>query len=329
VEGGGGVIPGERDLPLVFIGALLIALVMFGWPSSAGASSWSDGPSGVTIRVEGEGWGSAERDEIETVLQAVAAELIGDAAALPQPIVVTHAPGSPVTLFERGPAGEYQVRLSARDRRWAQYAYQFGHELCHVMSNFQALPSATERARNQWFEEALCEAAGLFALRTMAARWQATPPYPSWDEYAPALRAYADRLIAEPHRHLPDGVTLERWLHGRLEQLGRDPYLRNDNEVVANMLLTRFEQNPAQWAALHYLNLDAADAVADLPHYLRHWRDNAPHEHRPFIDGLVGELGLAGAMRGELATSVSTAAEPGPTLPRPARAGVAGPPLQD
>lgn len=304
---------------LLMVLALLIALGSMSWARSARAVEGPGSDHGVTIRVDGAGWGSAERDEIETLLRAVADELVtGPARTISAPIVVTYAAGSPVTLFERSAAGEYQVRLSARDRRWAQYAYQFGHELCHVMSNFELRAGDSARQRNQWFEEAMCEAAALFALRSMAARWQSAAPYSSWQDYAPALRAYADRLIAEPHRQLPAGVSPGGWLRSSLESLGRDPYRRRYNEVVANLVLPLFERAPEHWAALHYLNLHPLDAAAaNLPQYLRAWRDEAPRKHRPFIDELADKLGVGDLMMASAAA-----------LPRAAiiRADMRGPP---
>nr|WP_246265242.1 hypothetical protein [Aromatoleum diolicum] len=296
------------------------------WAPSARAAEDPDTVVGVTIRVAGEGWGSAERDEIETVLQAVANELVtGPAPMFAAPIVVSYAAGSPVTLYERGAAGEYQVHLSARDRRWAQYVYQFGHELCHIMSNFEVRAANTAHKRNQWFEEAVCETAGLFALRRMAARWQTEAPYPTWQDYAPALRAYADRLVGEAHRHLPEGVSPGRWLHARLETLGSNPYRRSDNEVVANLLLPLFERAPEQWAALHHLNLHPDDSVADLPQYLRNWRGNAPRDHQQFIDELAGELGLGDVTVSARAQSAAAITPPPSRDSSGGQAGNAGP----
>jgi len=309
--------------PLILVFVLLIALVAL---SRAPAAEAAEGPSGVAIRVEGEGWGTADREEIETLLHAVAGELISRReGVLDQPILVTHAPGSPVTLYERGSAGEYQIRLSARNRSWAQYAYQFGHELCHIMSNFGSSAGVAVRKRNQWFEEAVCEAAGLYALRSMATRWQTDAPYSAWKDYAPVLRGYADRLLAEPHRRLPEGVSPGRWLQAKLDVLADDPYRRDDNEVVANLLLPLFERAPEHWAALGFLNLHPADPSVGLSQYLRHWRSNAPDEHRQFIDELTGELGLGGLadLRDMQPSDAIAAADP----PRPAdvQAGSAGP----
>jgi len=314
----------SAGLPLIL--ALLVALCSLSGMRPAGADEGAVGVSAATIRVEGGGWGSAERDEIETLLVAVADELLSDPAqTLSAPIVVTYAPGSPVTLFERGPAGEYQVRLSARNRHWAQFAYQFGHELCHVMSNFELRAGDAARKRNQWFEEAVCETAGLFALRSLAVRWQTDAPYSTWQDYAPVLRAYADRLVAEPHRHLPDEVSPGQWLLARLETLGRDPYHRDENEVVANLLLPLFERAPEHWAALHYLNLHPADAVADLPQYLRNWRSSAPREHQQFIDTVAGELGLGEPVVSAAAESTAAIVPSAATSPPGVQAGRAGP----
>lgn len=252
------------------------------------------GPSGLTIRVEGENWGSAARDEVETLLNAVADELTAGAAhGLTNPIVVSYAAGSPVTLFDKGHDGEYRVHLSARNRGWAQYAYQFGHELCHILSNYDQRAHDAARRTTQWFEEALCEAAGLFVLRSMAARWRTEAPYPGWEAYAPSLASYAERLVAEPHRQLPADVSAASWLKTRLAGLAADPYRRNDNEIVANLLLPHFERDAARWVVLRYLNLEAAGTADGFATYVREWRKEVPDEHRAFIDALASTLGLA------------------------------------
>lgn len=252
------------------------------------------GLSGLTIRVDGEDWGSAARDEVETLLNAVADELTGGAAhGLVSPIVVRYAAGSPVALFDKGHDGEYRVHLSARNRGWAQYVYQFGHELCHILSNYDHRAHDTTRRTTQWFEEALCEAAGLYVLRSMAVRWRTDAPYPGWEAYAPSLASYAEGLVTEPHRRLPAGVSAASWLKSTLPRLSADPYRRGDNEVVANLLLPHFERDAARWVVLRYLNLEAAGSSAGIAGYVREWRKEVPDEHRPFIDALASTLGLA------------------------------------
>lgn len=273
----------------------VIVAVAFAAPP-AGAWTSSSSAFGVDIRVEGDGWGSATREEVQTLLQAVADELVdGPNPVFANPIVVTQGGDAPVALFAPGPAGERRIRVSARDRAWAQYAYQFGHELCHVMAGHTVHAADSSRRRHQWFEEALCEAAGLYALRSMAARWRDDAPYAAWEDYAPVLAAYAERLLAEPHRQLPAGESPAQWLSTRVQALSDDPYRRADNEVVANLLLQRFEASPEHWAALYALNRHEPAQVQDVGDYLGQWREQVPAEHRAFVAGLARLLGFGDA----------------------------------
>ena len=254
---------------------------------------------GPTIRVEGEGWGQVEKAEIQAVLESVAEQLITrPSPRLAGTIVVTHGSGSPVTLYEKGAQGTYQVRLSASDRRWAQYAYQFGHELCHVMSNFEV--HSTLASNNQWFEEALCEAAGLHALRGMAVTWKNAPPYPAWADYAQAFRDYATHLAREPHRKLPGDTGMATWLQQNLDELRGNPYRREKNEVVAMQLLPLFESDAGNWASLYALNRNPAVSSMSFPDYLRCWHRDAQGASRDFVGKIMTLL------------AISTPSAPGP-----------------
>src|SRR5450759_2591810 len=75
------------------------------------------------------------------------------------PIEVSRGISEPVTHFERGPSGEIRVELNVEGPYWAQFAFQFGHEMCHVLCEYGDYPNP-----NKWFEETLCETASLFVL---------------------------------------------------------------------------------------------------------------------------------------------------------------------
>ena len=248
---------------------------------------------GLRIDVQGGGWGSANKESIETLLYSVADELLSRLPAnLAVPIVVAHTDRSPVVLYERGPAGEYQVQLHASGENWHLYVYEFAHELCHILSNFDENAGPQNVRYNQWFEETLCETASLFALKNLAARWESSPPAPRWSEAAKKLRRFFDHLLFEGHRQLPLHTPLTAWLQENEEQLRKDPYLREKNEVVANLLLPLFRDEPQDWAALSYLNLDPSDARNSLRHYLLRWYSNAPLEHKHFVAGILAMFRL-------------------------------------
>jgi hypothetical protein len=248
---------------------------------------------GLDIKVAENGWGDACPDDIEEVLYAVAAELVKFFPDRPLPAIrVEHGDDSPVALFEKTPSGAYVIQLSAKDRRWSQFAYQFAHELTHVLSNFNNSPSRLASANdpNQWFEESLCEAASIFALRQLAATWEVAPPYPQWKNYAPALRRYADQMMAQAHRALPTNQTLAGWFVQHEDSVRENPYLRQKNEMVASRLLQLLERNPEQWAAIGYLNQDQRAVPKTIGEYLQRWFDGCPETHKAFVQELMNEF---------------------------------------
>lgn len=250
---------------------------------------------GLRLDIRGGGWGKAQRESIETVLYSVADELLSRLPnKLAYPIVITHTDGNPVALYERGPKGEYLVQLHASGENWHLYAYEFAHELCHIISNYEENAGAETTSYNQWFEETLCETASLFTLKNLAATWETAPPEAKWSHEAKKLERFFNHLLSEGHRQLPPHTPLASWLHDNEEKLRNNPYLRNENEVVANLLLPLFQDDPQNWAALNYLNLDRSDARNSLRDYLYHWYENAPVEHKQFIAGILAMFKLEG-----------------------------------
>jgi hypothetical protein len=244
------------------------------------------GEFALEIEVADGDWGSAAPADIRSVLHSTAAALLADGLPAPALIRVVPSAAGPRVLFERGPRGEYVVEISARDRRWARFAYQFGHELCHIVSHFEHKPAQGGRgiAPNQWFEEALCEAASIATLRRLATQWETDPPHPHWGAYAPAFLEFAEALASETHRTLPEGMSLAQWYEETAETLRDHPYHRNHNEAAAAALLPLFESTPGSWSSLDYLNRDAGAVPGSLAEYLAGWYRAAPERHRPFIE---------------------------------------------
>ena len=252
---------------------------------------------GLEVRVLEDEWGSARKEDVETVLYSVAAILLEHFPGRQlQPIVVTRGE-RPLTLFRRGPANEYLVRVAARDRYWARFAYEFAHELAHILTNYEHHAPGRELRPNQWFEEAVCEAASLYALKRLAFVWELWPPHPHWAAYAPEFQRYVERFLAESHRQLPPDVALAMWFREHQRELQGKPYVRGHNEVVANILLPLFEENTDFWEAVGYLNLQGRGG--SLTEYLQAWHDNAPEKHRDVIRYIMGLFGLLPTASGD------------------------------
>ena len=83
-------------------------------------------------------------------------------------------------------------------RAWSQLAYQFGHELGHVMCNSWMWKVETPPP-SRWLEECLAEAFAIRGLARLADGWEHNPPFPNDSRYAQALREYR-RALMEKYR---------------------------------------------------------------------------------------------------------------------------------
>lgn len=297
----------QMRLPLIMASVLCSMAHADSGQGAERPSSVNSRKMGLNIKVQGGGWGGARTETIENVLYSVADELMARLPTkLTAPIVVTHTDSNPVALYERGPSGEYRVNLHAKGENWHLYVYEFAHELCHILSNYEEHVGADTTKYNQWFEETLCETASLFTLKSLAETWAKSPADSAWSGEAKHLQRFFEHLISEGHRQLPSYSPLSSWLQDNEKELRENPYLRDKNEVVANLLLPLFQTNPQNWDALTYLNLDPADAKSSLEEYLRHWYQNAPLEHKHFVASVLALL-WAGDGVSSLASARDTA----------------------
>lgn len=133
----------------------------------------------------------------------------------------------------------------------------------------------------------MCEAVSLLTLNRLAGSWETSPPHPGWQDYAPAFREYAVRLLSREHRRLPADESPAGWYQRRHHvALESNPYLRDKNEQLAALLLDLFESTPGSLDAIGYLNLEAPSRQG-FAAYLGAWHDCCPEQHRPFVRRLM------------------------------------------
>ena len=267
--------------------ATLLTTVLIG--SSALAADWAPA-SRIAIQVKRGDWGAARTQDIEKVLALVADVLVPYFPRhASERIVVERGKQGPRILPDKSRDGAYQVVLDVQDTRWDQFTYQFSHELCHVFTNYEhrEIGSGSTPRDHQWFEETLCEAVSLFALKQVASRWELSPPSPGWEEYSSAFREYADRLLSERHRHWLAKESLAEWYRENRQDLDRNPYLREKNEFLANRLLTLLESTPGSLESIAYLNLEGALSAKTLKAYLESWYSCCPEKYRAFIGQVI------------------------------------------
>jgi hypothetical protein len=245
----------------------------------------------LVIRVEAKGWGDAVPEDIHKVLASAGRELL-QYIPLERPIrvrVVSTA-DAPQVDYRRARDGEFTVRLAVQDQYWAQFAFQFAHELGHIASHYERRSDNKLGAENQWFEEAVCEAASLFVLTRMAETWKVNPPYRNWKTFASPLADYATKRVKGIEA--PNKDRMPAWFSDNRAALRADPYLRDRNRVVAAHLFRMLERDPERWEAFRYLNLGRPDPGNSFESYLENWYFSVPRAHKPFVKGVADLLGV-------------------------------------
>jgi hypothetical protein len=256
----------------------------------SGAQAAGSSPKPLDIQVQARAFGWASTSDITAVLKSAGGELWRYCPAIQLAgIDVYRRTDHPQTDFKRMPDGRIAVGLTAHDTLWAQYSFQFAHEFCHVLANYSETARFARYSphANMWLEESLCETASLFTLRAMARSWQAQPPYPAWQSYAPWFTSYVGQRLAPRDNHLQAGTPFPVWFRANEPALRQNSNMRDRNTVVALQLLPLFEADPRGWEALAFLNRGAHAANESLRERLTEWRSRSPNELRPFISRLA------------------------------------------
>ncbi|MDH3585413.1 MAG: hypothetical protein OER86_14515, partial [Phycisphaerae bacterium] len=215
------------------VGALLVSVTL---AAAFAAAPVAPAKTAPVIRPAAKGWKASGAD-VQKVLDSTAAQLWPYFPGRQLKPILVEARGGPIVLYDRGPAGEYRVRLNTGETYWAQYAFQFAHEFCHILCNYDQDPR-----RNKWFEESICELASLFVLRRLSHAWKKNPPYPHWRSFAPAFDKYARNRMNQGT--LPADRSLAQWYREHVQTLEKKSTQRALNQVVAVALLPMFEKDP-------------------------------------------------------------------------------------
>ena len=250
----------------------------------------------MQISVSHSGWGDGSPADIQVLLTDVASHIERSLRNTPTSIVVVPAPDTdlfPMTHCRFSPGDPFVVQLSARHRRWAKYAYQFAHELCHVLSN----PERLRGNPNNWFVEALCELSSVFTLRQMAEKWRTQPPFPHWASFAASLASYPVRMpVASGQPYLlTDAIKLllaseEDNLREASCRKEFGEFTESDRDKIAvfsHALLPLFEDHPTGWNSV----LMVPETKGRLREYLSDWYTQVEPADKPFVGRILGIFG--------------------------------------
>ncbi len=268
-----------RRIPL-FLSATLFVLLQLGSPA--------DSRKSLTIQVNPEGF-NAPRADIHAVCRSAADQLLRHMNSLEKTTTaVSRGDRHPIVLFRRGEKGEHLIRLTTEKLYWAQYAYQFSHEICHVLCGYDE-----DFRGNLWFEETICETASLYCLRRMSVEWRTNAPYGNWKSYAPLLRDYTDEIERTRQDYLEITRTgLPAYYRKHAQHLASNGTDREKNGAMALVLLAVFERHPQNWNAIRWLNSSPSPQGETFPQYFSKWHRSVPQEHAEFVSSLAALYGI-------------------------------------
>ena len=164
------------------------------------------------------------------------------------PVSVSWWSDNPLSLYDYRP---YEIRINAKVTLWSKCVYQFSHELCHVLANFDL----SRQHKHKWFEESICEMASLYVLKRLSVMWSTYPPPTIVNavHYAPSYATYVDDFAAK--YEVPSQVELGRWLTSNISAMEENSTIRDLNAIVSLSLLDFFLKESSLWKEIGYLNL--------------------------------------------------------------------------
>jgi hypothetical protein len=187
--------------------------------------------------------------------------------------VDAHASGPPAVWLHPDGSTTAWIIVDIGDRAWSQLAYQFGHELGHVLANSWQ-PHAKPAAPCQWLEEAIVEAFALRGLRRLARNWKRHPPFPGDSAYGEAIAEYCHDIVRCYDKLVGEQGTVDdvgAWFGRHRSELEAGVGLNPFAQAAALTILEKYEQIPTCVEALGALNRWPARTGLPIPDYLDAW----------------------------------------------------------
>ena len=191
----------------------------------------------------------------------------------PEKLRVDDCSGSNPAIWlhaENPTTGWITVVVETRD--WCNLAYQFGHELGHVLCNSWEL-DAKPRNPCQWIEEALVEAFSLHGLDRLAHDWAHAPPFPNDAGYAASIWVYRKTILLQYQQAARDqGIEggFGTWFKAHEMFLDNHGGITDARGAVST-ILALLESDPAMIADFGALNRWAGRSGVPLEDYLDLW----------------------------------------------------------
>jgi hypothetical protein len=184
-----------------------------------------------------------------------------------------HPSGSPAVWLHPDGSSMAWIIVDIGDRDWSKLAYQFGHELGHVMANSWQ-PHAKPLPPCQWLEEAMVESFSIHGLGRLAESWKQDPPFAGDNAFGDAIAGYR-RDIIQRYTTLAEQQGMTRdpaaWFanhRNEIEVPGLNPFA----QAACIAIVAEYERTPSCVEALGALNRWPGRSGLPIKDYFREWQ---------------------------------------------------------
>ena len=261
--------------------------------------TWAD--LDITVKYN-RGWGDAPTSNIKKLCENVLLhfqEQFREEHKIDGKLKIVYRAEGPIAFYRSyfgGAADEYQVGLTVTDTYWAQFSYQFGHELCHVLTDHERI---TKNNPNKWFHEALCELGTLWVIQRMGETWAYRAPYPNWVGWRHNLTNYANDLAnrAEVDYTGTGAEWLEQWENTLREEDNAFSYARVSQ--LSYKFLPIFEEHPEAWNIIRQMPA----TTSKMAQYMKDWHRRVDSEDKHYVEEMADIMGISVDIPGPVVTA--------------------------
>ena len=236
-------------------------------------------------------WGNAPTSNIKKLCENVALhfqEQLRDEHKVNGTLKIVYRSQGPVAFYRNAFGGgpdAYKIGLTVTGTYWSQFAYQFGHEFCHVMHKHDLFE---DNDPNFWFREAICELANLWVLRRMSETWADDAPYRNWIDYRHSLAHYAENLMNRATvQYEGTGAAWIREWEDRLRS-DRDFFDYARVSQLSYKFLSIFEETPKAWNAIRQMPVSRSK----ISEYMRAWHNTVDAEDKRVVKAMAEVMGI-------------------------------------
>ena len=187
-----------------------------------------------------------------------------------------HTSGSPAVWLHPDGSSMAWIIVDIGERDWSKLAYQFGHELGHVMANSWQ-PDAKPAAPCQWLEEAMVEAFSLRGLARLGASWRRDPPFANDHQFGDAIAGYRRNILQKYGTLAGEQGSIRdfgAWFGGFRGDIEAKAYLSPYAQAASLIILAEYERFPDCVEGLGALNRWRGRSGVPINDYLRLWEES-------------------------------------------------------